>query len=460
MKKFLALLMSLIMAFSCITAMAVETAVPAATTTKVSFTLNDQLLNLILYASMTEEDQAAASGVLPLLNHLGFEVISAAEGTQVSLTLKDTPITTAVGTVNEEGGLSLVSTLFPSYIISVDGATVASVTDTAPVMDEDALEMALTMEMVKLLGAFYAQAGEPTTGEFSFEGGTFNTAHAFTMPVDEFFTNVINYLKSLMENAAFAPIFEALAAEGIDASLLDEALADIQDNDSEEEPLPVNVALFSYVNENGTTTDDKYFTIDLADEEFVMAAAGGVVADAVYAHFIFGDAAYSSIDDMRDAAIMGTSEATVIDLAVVPGTTEEEGAIGLDLYSNGLYIGFVSQAALAAEGKAVDVTLYYLTDQMPLITISALTTEGGVITPPEFTEEQTVIALEDLMADEDGTVTGMLTADIMGFGLNYLIGNAAIAMPEEVSALIMMLSAPAEVEETTEIETVEVPTAE
>lgn len=84
--------------------------------------------------------------------------------------------------------------------------------------------------------------------------------------------------------------------------------------------------------------------------------------------------------------------------------------------------------------------------QISLFGTAVLTAEitavpGGEITYPASLEGKQELAVEALLADEDGTVAGALLADVQDNGLNTLLTNASSVMPAEVTALLNAVTA-------------------
>ena len=142
----------------------------------------------------------------------------------------------------------------------------------------------------------------------------------------------------------------------------------------------------------------------------------------------------------------------VMDMVIVPGQSENDATLGLDLYLQGMYVGLALQSAQTDAGLAQDMALYFMTNQAPLLSLSCVTVPGGEITAELTAEGKTVLSLEEIAADEEGTLSGGLLLDVTSYGLNNLIANAAIAMPDEVTALVTALTAmTAPVEGTTDV---------
>lgn len=441
MKKLLALMMALVLALSCVGAFAEDTTavLPTNTTTTISISMNGEMFAALAGDSATEEDQQMLAQTLSLINNLGARIITTENGVQAELTLKDTTVATVVGVTSETGALA-VSDLFPSYAVTLAPETLAQ-TLPGPSLDTEALMAALQAKLDALTESVASYAGEAQMGEYTFEGATFNVMQPYQMTMKEFATLLLSWMQSMMADPELAPLFSSM--EGLDADALSEAMEELNEMGEEQATAPVNAALYAVMDANGQPGEDAYITFDMTEDENIIALAFGKVQNVAYAHLIYGDAAYTSLDEMRQAAIAGAENAIVVDLAAAPGEGEADIAMGLDLYNQGVYMGLLLQSARTEAGLAQNISLYMMNDQAPLFTLDALTVPGGEITASPDTEGKTLVSLEALMADEEGTLSGNLLMDIMSYGLNTLIANASIVMPDEVTALVNAMSAPA-----------------
>lgn len=443
MKKLMALLLALVMALSCVGALAENTDALVTSTTQMTFAVNDELVSALLPAlaeqELTEEDQQMLSQLLAMLNNLGAKCVVAENGVQVELTLKDVPVATLVGAAGEDG-LTLMSDLFPSYALTMPADALAQ-TNTLP---DEAMLQSLEAHLNALMERISAYAGQPEMGEFPLENVVFNVKQPYEMTQKDVALLVLNWLKELMADEALAPLFASVAsAEGLDAASLDGVIAQLESM-TEEDLMPVNVATYTVVDEQGQPGADFYFTADMGDDENVLAVSCGMAQGVMYVHLAFGEAIYTSLDEMRQAAAEGGSSAITIDMAAMIDQSQDAMGFGLDFYGAGMYVGLTLQGAQTEAGLAQEIALYFMTNQAPLLGVSCLTVPGGELTASMTTEGKTVISLEELMADEEGTLSGGLQLDVMSFGLNNLIANAAAAMPDEVTALVTALTAPAQ----------------
>lgn len=435
MKKLMALAMALVMALSCAGALAEDAPALAPSTTEMSVAVNEDLLYALLDSLGSEEDTQMISLIASLLNNLGAQSVVADNGVQMELTLKGSPVVTATVAAAEDA-MVVTSNLFPSYALTLPADAAM------PAMDVSYEELlpALEKHLNQVAEGIAAYIGQPEVGEFVMEGQTFNTKVPIEMNQKDLLGLGLTFVKGIMTDEAFAPLFASI--EGFDASMIteiDEMLAQL-DSMTEEEMIPVHGARYAMTNALGQqVSEDVYATIDMGDDEFVIAAAFGMVQGGIYVHFVSGDATNTTIDEARQAAAEGRGAASVVDIVIIPGENENDVNMGMDFYSQGLYMGLALQSAQAETGLNENMALYFMTNQAPLVTLSCVTVPGGEITAAAA-EEQIVLSMEELAADEEGELSGGLMMDVMSNGLNNLLANASLAMPDEVNALMTMIN--------------------
>ncbi|MBE5782755.1 MAG: hypothetical protein E7329_05485 [Clostridiales bacterium] len=452
MKKILALALALMMALSCTGALAEDA--PAPFTAYGSIAVNEELLSSLLNMTGTEMDeqtQQVMKYLVDMINNLGFYVMYADNSAQVALTLKDIPVVTVAGTM-DENGVTAVSDLFPNSVITISPETIKELElaqAAMPQVDAAQLETAIMPHLEKLSNGLAAYAGTPIPGEYTIaEGLTFNCQIPYNISTKEFIALGLGTLKAIMEDPTLAPLFSvSVSGDALSAADLDELLASLADADVEEMPA-MNMAMYTNMTASGSVGEDYYLAFDLGDEEYRIATLGGWVEGTFTMSFIFGEATFSTMDEMVNAALEGIGEAAVIDLYLFPGETEEDAAIALDVYTMGQYVGLYAETLTEEDALSTYLEVFFMDPENPLLALETVTMFTGEKLELNIGEEAAVISLEALMNDEEGTVSGQLMMDMMAFGLNNVIANATAAMPEEVTALITLMNTPVETEET------------
>ena len=429
MKKLLSLLLALALALSCAGAVA-EEALPLETKTTVA--VNAETMTALLGGALGTDDAQLPQLLVSLISALGVHSVAAETGTQTEMTLKDTPVLTFSCAPAEEG-LALVSDLFPSYAIVVPQETLAQFSG----LDEEALApyiTALTAHIQNFSAAAMAKAGAPEQGEFTFGEVTFNTKVPVEMTLGELAQLERELLKALAADETLGPVLASV--EGFDLEALSQTLTPSE----EDAAAPVQAAVYLNMDAEGNADENVYATVRIVTSSTSVALDASVVAGSVYCNLLMGDPAYATAEALAEAA-GSTSDAMQLALSIIPGESENM-QMELWLVTAGTPMGAVFATAAAEAGLTETVSLYLGDASSPLLTLTGVTVPGGEIAPVSL-EGKTLVTLEQLTNDEEGTLVQGLVMDVMGYGLNNLIANAAAVMPDEVSALVELL-APAE----------------
>lgn len=434
MKKVLALLMTLVLTLSCVGALAEE-----ATTTKATLSVNGDMLAML--AGLTDaEDQQLLNTILAVVNNLGLTAVEAEGASQLTLTLKDAPVSSTTLTFGDEGSMVMVSDLFPSHAITLSAADLSQFMGSMPSEEEiTALVSSLEAPMAAFMEGFLSHATAPVTGEYEFEGAAFNAMVTIDMTMDEMKILVLNLVKSLMENPTTASLFASMG--DINVAEIDEELKDLAEADPED-TVPLNIALY-----NNEAEGNVYITLNVADEDMTFSVAGGLVNGTFSLHLVAGESIYTSVEEMRQAAMVGSGDVMVFDWVIAIDEAMETLNATMDMIFQGVSL----RLAIDLSASAIKMDLYFMTTDAPILSINLMVDNGGEIVPVT-TEGKTVINFMELANDAEGALSSALLMDVMSFGLNNLIANAAAAMPDEVSALVMLLSGPSATQSTTQVE--------
>ena len=445
MKKLLALLMALLMALSCVSAIAegaqdtqpelpVPQQIPAMTTVS-KLHVNEEQATQLLGGLLGEDNQEVFGYVMALLNNLGARVVSGPQGVQEELTLKDTPIFTVAGGMGEEG-LVLVSDMFPSYAFTLSNETIAKVVEALSKLDLEAIMTAVATHVQNVLTKVMSKVGEPEMGEWEFEGGAFNVRVPLEMDIRELALLEIEEIKALLAEDAIAPLVAKAAGEQDIAAKLDEAAAAVQNA----ETVPQTEV---YIYANSEKEDYTYVTLAVATEEQLLAFCGGTLEDKVAYHMLSGPAIYADEESMREAAMSGDGQAMALDVNIEP---TDEGMLLTEEVHSQIYMAMTAEIKMGEEGVEETMQLYVLTDAAPLLTAEVSMVPGGEITADLSLEGKTAVPVEEMVKGDAQELLQPVLADVVSNGLNSLMANAAAVMPDEVVGLITLLSTPAESE--------------
>lgn len=438
MKKLIALLVALLLAFSCIGAVAEEASafslsklgVPAFTATSSISIDQEQAMALLPMFGVPDEYAGIVQALLPVVANLGARLVYNGSGAgQFDLLLKDTSVVSAALSMSEST-LSLVSNVIPSYVLTVSTDAIKNLVEQVSNQLSSEVEK-LDMEAImnaamKYAGEFMETVqstltiGEAEVGEFVIEDVTFNAKVPITVDAKAVAVAALNMVKKMAQDEAFASI---LASAGeVDLSKLDEAIANVE-NSTEENTPDIAFDIYSAVNEDGTASGDTavVVTVDTKTEQ------AGVVNVTVLA-----------VQPVIEAIV----EAPTLALNCVAVVTLNESGLSLDVDATiqGLYIGDEAVITFTEQGIHEEEALYFMNEESPLLTdVTDIVFGTGEVTMDFDAEGKIVLPVEQLMTDEEGQLSGGLLMDVMSNGLSSLIGNASSAMPEEVANLMNFL---------------------
>ena len=181
MKKLLALIVALMLALTCTSALA--------TTVCTEVTIDRDLAKEMLPGFGVPEDQLGTiDAVLAVVNALGVRVTTVEDGAQVDLSLNDADAL-SLGWATDDAGASIVSTLFPNYILTIQNETIAQMMEQMSAnmpgaggegmggLDMAAMQEVLGKHFAKWMEACAAagQPGEPVAVAFEYGDYTFDT---------------------------------------------------------------------------------------------------------------------------------------------------------------------------------------------------------------------------------------------------------------------------------------------
>ena len=422
MKKLLALTLALMLALTCMTAFA-DTVVTKLTVDA------DQAKALIAGSGVPEDQMAVADPILALLNALNVRVTTVADGAQVDLGLNDADALSLGWTV-DDAGVSLVSTLFPSYIVTASGETIAQLLeqfaanipgagDGAGGMDMAAMGEVFSAHFQKWMAACAAagQPGEPEAADFEYNGIKFNTMVPVTVDMEAITAATNELLDDLMADPAAMAAMQGMAQGAAQSSGAefnpDTFEADFKAGFEEwMAHFPDEVEAVIYTNDDGSET-------------FYMDAASyheGEEEPFFSAWMFFENAQSMDMGFAMDVTDEDSGETVPMSAAFAMKDSDMQ--MSFDM--NGVYFGL----GMSLSDSDMLFTVFFMNADAPLATIAVELTPDGDRTLPVDAEGKTALALEDLMADESGEAIQGLMMDIQTNGLGALMGAAMQAVPE------------------------------
>ena len=202
MKKWISILMTVIMMLTCLPAIAEEPAAAAvqapaaAATYQVKLSADKETAkNVLPLFGLSESQTGMIDPIVDLINALAINVTSADGGIQIDLSLNGTEALSVGGTATEEG-LVIASSLFPNYLLTLSQESLQGMMQQylpaaaggeggAGGMDMSALGEAVGKYLAEFMETFgtAVKPGETEQGTFEFEGITFDLRTP--MDVDE-----------------------------------------------------------------------------------------------------------------------------------------------------------------------------------------------------------------------------------------------------------------------------------
>lgn len=431
MKKIFALILAAVMML-CGTAALAETAVettvettvetpaqPAAQTTRVQLSVDRETAKTVLTAfGVQDEQMKIIDPALALLGSLGIRVTSIAGGFQVDLDLDGTEMLSLAG-AGDDKALTLGSSLFPNYLISVSKETLqgmlqqfmpamAAGGDTEGGANMNAAFEALMKHMAPLAESFQTAMvpGEAEQGTYEFDGFTFDTKVPMTVDVPAMAEAAKKALTDLLNDPEAAVLFQSVPNFNAEEILkgFEKGMA--------EENLP-DVTVEIYTNSDGS---EAYYTISEATykgkEEpsyrMTMMNKGG--GDGVIGFWAF-------------------------DAQTIIGVNYSSTGFMLDCTAGELWFGLKAETG---EGLALDI--YVMETEKPLASLKITASAEGERTLSLDPEGKTLVTLEELMSGEASEAMTGLTADIQKTLIPLM--SKIVKVAPDAGNLLMMLVMP------------------
>lgn len=443
MKKLLALVMALMMALSCFTALAEEPAkktglsfeLPAITVTD-EITLNEEAIMALLpiMSGISEESVAMFQPIIALLNNLSFKAVTDEYGLQFDVNLKGQNILTLAGEMTENG-VALATDLLPSYAFTLSYETIKQAMEARNLKIQEVLA---NVDMEKLVANVMSYSmqyssiimssvtmGETEFGEFYIEANdyTFNTCTPITVDTEAIAAAVATLAEQLKNDETVNSLISALNNAGFPVQL----------NGGINIVLP-KVAAWTYAN-----VDEEGYSLD------------GVTYIVVEATFDDPSKDFDVKVLVNENGVMVTVFVPTLDTDVVMAVNPTDNGLVMVIETEiqEMYIG-AKATLFIGETINLDCDLFFQDPENPILCEKVVVAFEGERTFTVLGENKTVVDAADLVGE---TINDELRSSLLGDvynGLNGLLAKAAAVMPEEVTALMnLMMGAPA-VEEAAE----------
>ena len=417
MKKLFALILALLMALSCLSALA-DTVY-----TKVS--IDPEVAKGVLSGFGMEDDQLAmVDPVAALVNALGVKVITVDDGAQIDLDLNGTDAL-SLGFAADDAGINVASTLFQNYLVTISQETITQMMEQfaanmpAGGSGEGGFDATAFQEMfAKYYEPFMevvtsaGQPGEAVTGEYEFDGVVYDTYVPVTIDVDAIKAAAKDMMDQIMADPAAVGMIKGYV-QGMSQSTGEEFNEETFEADFKagfEEwiaHIPAEMTVDFYAHSDGS--EDFYMTASPELEEGTMFFDMTMNGENMKMNFTM------TVDGEEMACVFAM----------------EDGTVTMSFEMSGMYMGMVM--SFAENQFAMDI--YFLNADAPLVSVTVESAEGGERTLSMDAEGKTVLAAEELMQDMNSEAAQGLFGDIMGNGLGTLMGALSEQVPEVAGLL-------------------------
>lgn len=451
MKKIMALVMTLVLAFGTTGALA-ATDYSNGYTANVTVNVNKDLVSGLLYMLMMDGEDSmspeAVNALLDVVNLASFDVAADFSNVDMTANLNGQPMARLQGTVSEEG-IVMATDLLPTYAIQLDKATMDQMGMQFNANMDPAKAQQAQQELVAGMEKVLTEAmdslnptvllAEPVEMVYN-EDVTFNYVHKVSVPAADAMTALRDALQKVVDlMAAYIQATGIQMPQEMDMAQLKEQLATMPIPEGEENT-PIYIS--EYVIMEGETAKEgySYSQFEIADGSSVVyvdvAQLMNVVEFGIYA----GEGE-QTCEEIINAAYSGASKGVVMEMTVEQGETEEDAKVYLSMVIGGMLVGaYVEAAAVAEGGNDMMMELYFLTDQAPMLTLNmACRPLTGEVAKADLTGK-TVVSMADLQGENADAVAQALSLEAQQ-SLNSLLVKAVTAAPEQVQALMNAITA-------------------
>lgn len=450
MKKVCALVMALFLAVCCFGA--------SAETATVTVQINENVLaNGLAGAVPPEQNDALMSTVTAFMDALSIKTVTAQDaGAQVDIQLKGQTVATVSAAAQGEQ-LVVVSDLFPNYAITVtkeemqaiaqtfgasaagtavigtiggaDGPTnIFTTTASGPAMQvngQTVTEEQVNAYVESLLAKLESHQGEAVPGEYTFEEVAFQVMTPVNMTVGDVMNGMLAVLKDVAPESEITTNLSGAIAE-----MPAETLA-----------APLDIKMYSDVDAEGNPGENCYLAASVTINDGSVFSSALITNEKIHLNVAAGEAELENAEAMMAAAQAGQgSNATVLDVMLMPG--EDEGSIVTmtGVYNGGFYMGLGLDFGQMPT-PWVNVAVNLLVPGFQFVVANMVFEDGGEITMPASVEGKTAISLTTLADGTDAEALNAFSADVMQNGAASLKNKVQAVMPDEYASLVELYNA-------------------
>ena len=435
MKKLIAVLMAMLMVFSCVPALGEETGisinVPSFTLTSEVTIDEEQVMALLPALGMPEETVGMVQTFLPMLNGLKETLIFADMGLQYDVQMKGQDILSVVGEASETG-LALATNLVPSYKLTIQAETIQKLVEqlTEQLQGADGkLDMELLQQAAEKLSGYATEMantvvglvtfGEPVKGEYAdlIEGVVFNTEMSLTVDVKGMVDAMQQYMTKVMADETILAAIQSIASS-IPGASFDPSTVSVEEVPAEQLP-DVTGKVYTITDDEGNqVAPDTYVVVNAVGKEDQT----GNTNTYVYV-------AEASVNVVVEVP------AQEVSIQIYAEQVENGMTVNIALSVPGFDCELAMAFTMTETGMNLDGALYLNDAETPILVCSNTFSMTGERTKTTADGEKTELALEGLMNEETSSDTiSALLGDLMN-GIGGVIGNISAVLPEQGAML-------------------------
>lgn len=437
MKKLLALLLSFLMAFSCI-GLAEENSLlslfpneqMAVGSVEVS---EENVLELFSFFGFeTEEsDTTLVQNLVKFINacSLTFAYDLEAGCVECVLVLNETPAVNFTLS-RKDDQFVFQSDLIPSYAITISEETLSALTNS--VSETAALYLllsamgvqAITPYLQNIIAPVLAKVEGPAKVNLDMGNYVFDTSYTLHMTLAEISADLADSISDMLQDETIVNILEScgitLTEQDFDEfwALLENLDVTI---DAQLVTCSKNGAM--YMDVTLQCPDNTIFILFQADDTYIMAACG------------YGPSA-------EDPSIIYQAAAQAEDALWVEAAYDPANRWGyMDVIYAGLYLGLEGIAVQQEDGMISRTDVYFLNTETPLLSAYIGLYDSAEFLDENFDIEGLVAVDGQKLLDGDADAFNMLYEDFSTNGINAALGAVSIALPDDMNYLLATLYA-------------------
>lgn len=453
MKRFLSVLLALMIAAACAGGAAAESPAGNVYTLNIRTRLDREQIASLSGSGMTEEENRQLDMIADVVNVLRLDCVTDGNVFRIALLAEDETLADFQGMTDEAGGVHLFSSLLGENEILIPDSLVRKIADAAlaaakPTILElkAALEkinpekavLDLAFALVKFFGTIETAKGETETGTFEIDGMAFISRTPVNITFEDILVLAMSGLKDLAASDSFSPVIRVFDRENTLPARLDEGMEKIKNLPEEQKIELRNFAIYS----------DGVGGLCYAGDLF-QAGNEGNGGKEMNIRFSFGfqnsQFRANIVLEQKDGVRMQYTAYAGLEKAGGPETAEARGAgtviaagSATEVEEKGKTLRSVTSYTMDTESCHTESAMFVNKADNPLISMTADLKKGGEISPPVRGEKARVYDLEKILEGRDRVA--LLSLAFAGYGhCMDALDTLSRHLPEESSRTLNKL---------------------